>query len=369
MPPDISGLRAPASLRKVLRSGLLPALFLFFSIHCAALGRPVEIQEESHREELDAAEVTVREVFLMGTVATIQVRGAEPSSRRKLAADLITSLERTEDELSTWRRSSELSRLNQAQIGAQFALSDSTCEMLKSVFDLSQRTGGAFDPAIGRLIEVWDLQGQGRIPGETELKPLLDRGGLKGFDFRRASCEVVRRVDTTIDAGAFGKGEALDRLDGIGSRFENSSWQVNLGGQVRVSVAPGHAPWIVELASPEDRESTVAEIVLSKGSIATSGSLLRDRWVEGRRIGHLLDPRTGIPAKYFGSVAVWHRSALQADALSTALFVMGPKDGLEWAEREAVAACYLFMEDGVLKVLSSSEFQKMFVKGRGFGER
>jgi thiamine biosynthesis lipoprotein len=80
------------------------------------------------------------------------------------------------------------------------------------------------------------------------------------------------------------------------------------------------------------------------GSLSTSGGSERDRFAAGRRISHHLDPRTGEPAAFIGSVSVWHPSAFVADVLSTALFVMGPEKGLSWAEARGLAACDLQMD-------------------------
>ena len=102
------------------------------------------------------------------------------------------------------------------------------------------------------------------------------------------------------------------------------------------------ASWPVALAHPARRGEPALELRLAAGSLATSGGSERDLIPDGgARIGHVLDPRTGRPVSRAASVTVWRRSAFEADVLSTALYVMGPKRGLAWARARGVAACFL----------------------------
>jgi thiamine biosynthesis lipoprotein len=118
---------------------------------------------------------------------------------------------------------------------------------------------------------------------------------------------------------------------------------IDLGGQVAAgSGASESAAWPVAMAHPDDRHRELFEVAFHHGSLSTSGRSQRDRDAGGVRIGHILDPRTGRPASFDGSVSVWHPRALVADILSTALFVMGPEHGLAWASERGIAVCYLF---------------------------
>ena len=98
---------------------------------------------------------------------------------------------------------------------------------------------------------------------------------------------------------------------------------------------------------------------MATGSLSTSAGSERDLVVNGERVGHIFDPRTGRPATFNGSVTVWHERGLAADALSTALYVMGPEEGLRWARRQGIAACYLIPERGTLRVETTRAFREL----------
>src|SRR5207247_10460589 len=141
------------------------------------------------------------------------------------------------------------------------------------------------------------------------------------------------------------------------------AWLAELGGQSMVYGIPPHAAsWPVYLAHPNARSRPVLTLKLDGGSLSTSAGSERDLLAAGRRVGHILDPRTGFPAPFLGSVTVWHESALVADILSTALYVMGPEEGLRWAESHNAAALFLFSGDknGNVTIRASRAFSKRF---------
>ena len=266
------------------------------------------------------------------------------------------SLESTERELSTWRDDSVISELNRQPVGHAWLVPRSTCRMLRKVFAWQVETAGAFDPGIGRLIDAWDIHGVGRVPTSAEVTAAAARSGLFRLSFDEARCEVTRHADATIDVGAFGKGEALDRVE---AALGPGAWLVDLGGQVSVGgPRPGGEPWTVDVAHPRARDKAYVHVSLRDGSLSTSGGSERDLVVRGKRIAHHLDPRTGLPAAYTGSVSVWHRSGLAADALTTALYVMGSEEGLPWAEARGIAAVFLVPDGHTVRAVSTAAWRQ-----------
>ena len=163
-----------------------------------------------------------------------------------------------------------------------------------------------------------------------------------------------------LNVGAFGKGEALDRARRAAGA--DWPWMIDLGGQVAVAGAPpAESAWNVSIAEPHRRDRPSIRLRLSAGSIATSGGSERDLRVGRQRIGHILDPRTGWPVAFDGSATVWHEQALVADVLSTALFVMGPEEGLRWADARGIAVVYLTRRSGdAIDVRASQAFTNRF---------
>jgi len=303
-----------------------------------------------------------RSVYLMGTVATLAVDAADRAAGLRQLERMVRVVETAEAELSTWRADSVLGRLNRHAVGEVMHVTGAVCDLLERVGSWHDATGGAFDPAIGSLIEVWDLRGEGRQPNDAALQAARRNAGWEHLTVGRggaAECAITRTADVTLDAGAFGKGEAIDRVRRAESG-EAGAWLIDFGGQVAVA----GASWPVAIAHPARRNEAALELTLSEGSLATSGGSESDLTLpDGTHIGHILDPRSGrpAPARRPFSVSVWHERALDADILSTALYVMGPEEGVAWAEARGIAACFLLADAAdEVDVRATSAFEARF---------
>lgn len=285
------------------------------------------------------AQLVVRDLYLMGTRARVAAVAADRHAGLEVIERAVRVLEGTEAELSTWRDDSVVSALNRRPINQALPLPATLCDTFAALTEWHAATARAFDPAIGRLTDAWGIHAGGRVPPAPILRDARATSGLHHFLFDRSRCLVTRRADATIDVGGFGKGDALDRVVHV---LGEASWMIDLGGQVAVHGAePRRRAWSVAIAHPRDRQRAFLELQLRDGSVSTSAGSERDESVNGRRVGHILDPRTGQPAAFDGSVTVWHQQALVADILSTALYVMGPDEGLHFAEQRGIAACFL----------------------------
>ena len=301
-----------------------------------------------------------REAFVMGTRVVLTTYAATRAHGLQRLEQMLEVIERTDAELSTWRPDSEVSRLNAAAGGGPQRLTLAMCRLLTNVDRLVSETEGTFDPAVGSLVQVWDLHGLGRVPSGDDLDVARARSGWQRIRLDRERCTLAQPSGVLIDVGAFGKGEALDRV-----RTELSDawpWLIDLGGQVAVSgVPPGGDGWPVNVAHPRARGTSAASLTMTEGSLSTSAGSERDLQVNAKRVGHILDPRTGRPAPFGGSVTVWSDSALRADVLSTALYVLGPDAGMRWAETHEVAALFLDVAtNGTLQRRSSRAFAQRF---------
>jgi thiamine biosynthesis lipoprotein len=304
-------------------------------------------------------ELVTREAYLMGTRARLAAFAPSREDGRATLAAALDVLERTDRELSTWRDASDVSALNRHPIGVPWQAAPALCRTFLDVWRWHEDTGGAFDPGIGRLLAAWDIHGQGTVPTPETAARAAAASGLRLFAFDRASCTLTKRGDAVLDVGAFGKGDALDRVE---AALGGGPWLIDLGGQVSVGGAGPEGGWTVDIADPRHRDRAYRQVRLREGSLSTSGGSERDLMVDGVRIAHHFDPRTGRPAAFDGSVTVWHRSSLAADALSTALFVMGPDEGLRWAETRDVAALYLIPRNGSVRAVASRAFAALFGK-------
>lgn len=331
-------------------------LLVFLLVTCASIG--------TASPRPPAGDLVQRQVYLMGTRASLFVHADDRRTALDRLDRFIAVLEATEAQLSTWRVGTELQALNRAPEAERRTLTPSLCAVLTRVAHVRQDTRGAFDPAIGALVEAWGIGGRALVPSPAALHEARARSGFERLGFDPSTCTVTRQADVRIDSGAFGKGEALDRIRDVPRQRGLIGWLVDLGGQVAVAGrSPSGRGWPVAIAHPVQRDHPALEITLMSGSLSTSGGSERDQRSGGTRIGHILDPRTGRPAAFAGSVSVWHDDAFAADALSTALFVMGPDEGLQWANDRGIAACYLVPHEREARPLvrASRAFRKRFL--------
>ncbi len=291
-----------------------------------------------------------REAWAMGTRLHV-VAEAPAGAARPATEAVLREVERLEALLSTWDPTTETSVLNGAPVGEPRPLSPELHALLAEAAAWSRTTGGAFDPVVGALVDAWDLRGEGRVPGPSELAAARAATGPEALAILPDGAAVRHHPDAWLDTGGFGKGAALRSaaalLDEAGARRA----RVDLGGQLWLA-APADEPWRVRVAHPADRtrpaadpaDAPWAELVLHDVSVATSGT--SERWVEvdGERLGHILDPRTGRPAPAWGTVTVVHPDPVAADVLATALYVLGPVEGPRWLERHHPGIAALFLE-------------------------
>jgi FAD:protein FMN transferase len=298
--------------------------------------------------------LTQRQAYVMGTRVDLSTLAPDRAEGLKRLETALDSLEATDAELSTWKPDSDVSAINKSPLGQLRPLRPRLCHLLGELQDWQTATLGVFDPGIGALTDAWDIHGNGRTPTPRELDIARTRSGIRLFDVDRVRCSVVRRETATIDVGAFGKGEALDRA---GAMLNDLPWMIDFGGQVSVGGAPaGGMAWSVRIAHPVDRSRSIMSVQLKSGSLSTSAGAEHDLHINGVRIGHILDPRTGVPAPYTGSVVIWHERALVADILSTALYVMGPREGIEWAESRGIAAAFIIPGQGGIRTMATATF-------------
>ena len=248
----------------------------------------------------------------MGTILEIAAIGPNADVTEQAVDAAFRAVEDVDRRLSNFRSDSELSRANAAGAGGPFALSPTTWRSLSRAFGVARETDGAFDPTVGVVT------GAPTIGWERVI-----------FDSER--CTLTFGVaGGAIDSGGFGKGEALDRAIVELRRRGVVAARLNFGGQISV-VGGGFGN--VSIAEPRaGSRRELCAFPVEDASVSTSGV--------SEKPGHIVDPRTGTPAPFTGSVTVVADTGLRADALSTALFVLGPEAGLEFADRCSVAALF-----------------------------
>ena len=219
---------------------------------------------------------------------------------------------------------SELSRLNRTAAEKPFVCSDEMWSLLVAARDYAEKTSGAFDVTISPLMKVWGFyRKKGELPPDPELTQALERTGMGKVRFDEKNKSVFFTVPgMAIDLGGIAKGYALDRaLAALRKKHpEIQAGFLDLGGNVLSFGSTFHAA----VRDPFSPKKICAQIPMEgTRAVATSGAYERFVTIDGRRYGHILDPRTGKPAEGCFSATVVAASGLESDALSTAFFVAG----------------------------------------------
>ena len=269
-----------------------------------------------------------RRLSLMGTWLELRVEAEDRGAALAASEAAVRVLEATEARLSTWRPDAELSQFHAGPAGRVHPVSPALRQDLEAALRWRDATGGAFQPAVGALVQAWGLRDGGRRPGAAQLAAA--RRSYQSGQLRLEPGGLLRTDPALlIEEGGFGKGRGLDlALAALRDAGANRA-TVNLGGQLAWL---NHQVVEVPVAHPLRRDEVAMWLRLDGGSLAASGNSERGIVVDGQRLGHLLDPRTGAPAPDFGSLHVWAPDATAADCLSTGLSALGPDAALAWAE-------------------------------------
>jgi len=258
----------------------------------------------------------------------------EVEDATELAVDALDLVDVIESRITVYRDTSELARLNARAAEGWQPVAPDLFALLLHARDLSARTGGAFDCASGALTRAWGfLERRGRTPSEEQLAAARERSGLALVEFDEAGKRVrFTRPGVELNFGAIGKGWAIDRamstlrMAGVPSVLVHGGQSSVRAIGVQGPDLPGRRGWKVGVRHPLRPAQRLATITLDDRALGTSGSGTQFFVDRGRKLGHILDPRTGLPAESgVISATVIAPEAADADALSTALYVLGPE--------------------------------------------
>ncbi len=269
--------------------------------------------------------------------------GRQDTTEHVLAAlDLVEQLE---EQLTIYRADSEVLRINRSAGLGPVVVEPRLFALFQAAERHFHETDGAFDITSGPLSEVWGFsRRQGRMPEAREISAALDRVGMDGVEFNAINSSVAfRRPGVTLHLNSMGKGYALDRMAELLDAKLVGDYLLQ-GGRSSV-LARGNCPhgdrpgWTIGVPHPLRPGERLSEVRLINQALGTSGSGTQFFEHEGRRYGHLLDPRTGQPVEGIYSATVIAPTAAEADALSTAFYVMGPASVGEYcAHRPEISA-------------------------------
>jgi FAD:protein FMN transferase len=320
--------------RLALYAGLAVVLFL--------VGFSVARRAEARVETVRHTQV------LMGTVVDIQVRDRERGKAEKAIAAAFTEMRRV-DVLFSTSKEGEVWALNQDPDGTVEIGAELYAVMLDSDH-IWRMSAGAFDAGLNNLITLWGFGTEGQeVPLPEAVDAARQASGWAAMQLSDGS--ISRPAGVGLNFGGIAKGYAVDRAMDILQAHGVTSAMVNAGGEIR-AVGSG---WLVGIQHPRRSGEIIARIRPGELAVATSGDYEQFFESEGQRYHHLLDPRTGYPAQGVQSVTVIAPSCTEADGLSTAVFVLGPLEGLALIETLADTEAYLVDASGAVHMTSGFE--------------
>lgn len=269
-----------------------------------------------------------RDTYVMGTRAVITIYGMDEEAAGAAASAALHELHRVESVMSAWAEESEISHLNDASGGGPFELSEELYSMIERSIGFSDITDGAFDITSGPLIALWGFRGgEPSVPEKEQIDSVLALTGSRRIELDREKRTVTLPPGMRLDLGGIGKGYAVDRCAEILRSMGAHSALINLGGNMYALGSPeGREYWSIGIRDPRGGDSVVGKLLLRDEAVATSGNYENFVIMEGKTYGHIIDPRTGLTAAGLLSVTVVAPTAIEADALSTGMFVLGLED-------------------------------------------
>jgi thiamine biosynthesis lipoprotein len=297
----------------------------------------------------------------MGT--TWSARLVLPNSLTKEAAQaaIQSALNRVVAQMSTWEATSDICRYNHPAahwhvLPAEFFF------VLRHALDLARQTGGAYDPTVGPLTRAWGFGPEGgnrEPPRGNVLQAARAQCGWNRVELDTAGCRAWQPGTVELDLSSIAKGYGVDAaaqaLDSLGL----TDYLVEVGGELRTrGRRPDGHDWHVAIESPQGQGHAMT-LPLRDCAMATSGDYQRYFEGAGKRYAHTVDPRSGLTVDNgVASVTVVHRSCMQADALATALMVLGLEAGMAWAQKQGVAALFIVRAPHAFQLYATPAFEQ-----------
>jgi thiamine biosynthesis lipoprotein len=293
----------------------------------------------------------------MGTTWTVKLVAPRGADLAQLQHGIQGEVDRVVAQMSTYEADSDLSRFNRAPGGTWQELPPEFFDVLDHALALAHDSGGAYDPTVGPLVNLWGF-GPGarehKVPADGDIQAARARLGWDRIRLDRERHRALQPGGVYVDLSAIAKGFGSDQVARYLERGGVQDYLVDISGELRAhGTRPGGAPWQVAIEKPGAAEGAVERsdqvwrvLALRNRSIATSGDYRHFFEDAGRSYSHHIDPRTGRPVEHrIASVTTVADDCMDADAMGTTIMVLGAEAGLAFAERRG-AAVLLLLHDG-----------------------
>ncbi len=302
--------------------------------------------------------------YMMGTSVEVRAYNGDEGTRAVAIGEAFAAIAEVDRLMSNYRDDSELSMLNAKGATAPVAISDPLYSVIAAAQQVSDRSGGAFDITVGPLVRLWGFHDKRpHVPSDAELqaiKPLVDYRNL----LLDATAHTVRfaRPGVEIDLGGIAKGFAVEVAANVLRKYGLAGFIDAGGNQYMLGVPPGKSSWTVGVRDPDHADGLIATIESPAGSVSTSAGYATFLTANGKRYGHIMDPRALHPSDACLSATVLSPDGTLADAVSTAAYVLGPQRGLALIDSyPGMAGVIVYRAaDGKTAVLTSKSLEGKF---------
>ncbi len=260
------------------------------------------------------------------------------------ATEFETELDRVEQVMSNYRADSTVSQFNRHPVDSWFPVEPSLVEVIAIAERVSSETQGRLDVTIEPLVAAWGFGPQRTdvAPTDETVQRLLASVDYQALEYRFEPSSLLKKRPLSIDLSAIAKGFGVDQLAEVLSSMGCTDFLVDVGGEIRVQGRNANLkPWQIGIEYPDGSGRVFKSLQIVAGAVATTGSYRNVRTLDSGEYTHILDPHTGYPVEHdLASVTVWAETTAEADALATALFVMGTDEGYKFASTDNVAAMF-----------------------------
>jgi len=268
--------------------------------------------------------------FLMNTLVQIRIYG---DNTEGLIDRCFEHLQDIEDRMSKTIEDSDIYKINNCQ-GEFVSVSDDTLQVIKKALEYAEMTEGRFDPSVGILVDLWGIGTEkARVPSLEEINTAISKVNYNWIEIEEGKSKVrLLQEGMKVDLGAIVKGYAADEIQKVLEIEGISSAYINLGGNVLVMGGkPDNTPWKIGIQDPRrDKIGAIVSFEVKDKTIVTSGNYERYFEKDGAYYHHIIDPSTGYPADSgVISASIITDDSIDADALSTCLFILGVDKGLQ----------------------------------------
>jgi len=292
-----------------------------------------------------------RSRILLGTVVEVQIRETDRKKAETSIEKAFSEIKRIDDLFSTYNEDSHVWKLNHNQATLINVVPEifSLMVICDSIFNL---TYGSFDVSLNKLVTTWGFDGDDpSLPSDDKLSGALFNSGWNNIELLEEN-SFKRPAGTELNFGAIAKGYAVDKAVNVLIKLGINSALVNAGGEIKTI----GDDWVIGIRHPRNQNQIIEKVNPGGMSVATSGDYEKYFELDGKRYHHILNPKTGYPADSLISVTVLNKSCTIADALATAVFVLGQAKGMRLIEN-LPGTEVMIIDDQINKTYSSG-FEK-----------